>query len=79
MRRRMEEESRIEVLEQNESTLALWLKIGVYRHGAYGGILGLDWVAAKAILELYGVVPTPEQLDKMRIIEGGFVSEFNRK
>jgi hypothetical protein len=79
LERRRAEVVDFELYADNLPALELWHELsGLWRYGAMGAFLGLDWAAAAAVLQLSGLTTTRETVAGCRVIESAFVAEYGR-
>jgi hypothetical protein len=51
----------------------------LWRYGAWGGVLGIDWTQAQSYLFLIQKSPQPETIKDLRIIERAVCKVLNEK
>lgn len=60
-----------EVFEENMPALEMFLRLQTQWRTSFGGLIGLDYQAAKWMFELYDVTKPREMLESISLIERG--------
>lgn len=66
-----------EVWPENWTVLEIFLRLQTQWRTTFGGLLGLDYTAAKWVFEIYEVKDQKEMLDSLMIIERAALTALN--
>ena len=66
-----------EVFEDNWQTVEMFLRLQTQWRVSFGGLIGLDYIAAKWLFDVYGVDDHKEMLDALMIMERAALSALS--
>jgi hypothetical protein len=75
-----ETENDFPVFKENLKTVIMFMKLATqWKTTGFGGILGLDYVAVKALLEIHNVKNKSRLMDDLQVMEFAALKVFNQK